>query len=167
MRRMPLTTVAAGVVVSSILVFTAPASAATDTTDTTSATTTTTAIGTAAAVATGKPLAEKWFTLVQNKDVAGLKKFMSPAFELQRADGTGSNKADYLKNISTVQSFNLTDFTASRAGDVLVVRYLADATGIVNGKPYSPGPAPRLTVFKRDGKAWQIVAHANFNPLNG
>ena len=41
------------------------------------------------------------------------------------------------------------------------------AEWIVNGKPYSPGPAPRLSVFVRDGKKWQIVAHANFNPLNG
>jgi len=149
------------VLLSSTVVFVAPAGAATDTT------TTTAAAGTSAAVTTAKPLVTKFFTLVQNKDKAGLEKFMSPAFQLERADGTGSGKAAYLQNISTVQSFNLTDFQASRVGDVLVVRYLADATGIVNGKPYSPGPAPRLSVFVRDGKKWQIVAHSNFNPLNG
>jgi hypothetical protein len=65
------------------------------------------------------------------------------------------------------ESFELTDFVASRAGDVLAVRYLADATGLVDGRPYSPGPAPRLSVFVRDGKRWRIVAHANFNPLAG
>jgi len=162
MRRWPLATVFAGVLLSSTVVFTASAVAAA-----TDATTTTAAIGSAAAVTTAKPLVTKYFTLIQNKDKAGLDKFLSPAFELQRADGSGSGKADYLQNIPTVQSFNLTNFTASRTGDVLVVRYLADATGIVNGKPYSPGPAPRLSVFKRDGKKWQIVAHANFNPLNG
>jgi hypothetical protein len=159
-RRWSLATIVVSVLLSTV-VFAAAASAATD------ATTTTTAKGTSAAVATAKPLVTKYFTLIQNKDKTGLDKFLSPAFELQRADGTGSEKTDYLQNIPTVQSFNLTDFTASRAGDVLVVRYLADATGIVNGKPYTPGPAPRLTVFVRDGKKWQVVAHANFNPLNG
>ena len=164
MRRSLLATTAfAGVLLLSTVAFVAPAGAATDTTTTS----TTTAIGSSAAVTTAKPLVTKYFTLIQNKDRAGLDKFLSPAFELQRADGSGSGKADYLQNIPTVQSFNLTDFTASRAGDVLVVRYLADATGVVNGKPYSPGPAPRLSVFRRDGKKWQIVAHANFNPLNG
>ena len=160
MRRLFLATVVAGVVLSSALVSaTRPADAAD--------TTTTSAGGTSGAVATAKPLVTKFFTLLQNKDKAGLEKFMSPAFQLERADGSGSGKADYLQNIPTVQSFNLTDFSASRAGNVLVVRYRADATGIVNGKPYTPGPAPRLSVFVRDGKKWQIVAHANFNPLNG
>jgi ketosteroid isomerase-like protein len=164
MRRWPFATVFAGVLLSSTVAFTAPAvAAATDTT----ATKTTTTTASSAAVKTAQPLVTKFFTLVQNKDKAGLEKFMSPAFQLERADGSGLDKNAYLQNISTVQSFNLTDFAASRTGDVLVVRYLADATGIVNGKPYTPGPAPRLSVFKRDGKKWQIVAHANFNPLNG
>jgi hypothetical protein len=119
------------------------------------------------AVETGKELATKFFTLIQKKDAAGLDKMLSPAFQLERADGTGSGKADYLKNLPTLNSFELSDFSASRVGSVLVVRYLATATGIVNGKPYTPGPAPRLSVFARNGKRWQIVAHANFNPLTG
>jgi ketosteroid isomerase-like protein len=116
---------------------------------------------------TAKPLVTRFFKLVQAGDKAGLQKFVSPAFQLERADGSGSNKSDYLANLPTVQSFELTDFAASRSGSVLVVRYLAEATGVVNGKPYSPGPAPRLSVFARNGDRWQIVAHANFNPLNG
>jgi hypothetical protein len=115
----------------------------------------------------GTSLATQFFTLIQKKDTAGLDKFMSPAFQLERADGTGSSKADYLKSLPTVNSFELSSFSAKRLGSVLVVRYLATATGVVNGKPYTPGPAPRLSVFVRNGKRWQIVAHANFNPLTG
>src|SRR5438128_1537047 len=118
-------------------------------------------------VATGKALVTQFFTLVQKKDTAGLDKMLSPAFQLERADGSGSGKADYLKSLPTVTSFDLKDFSAQRAGSVLVVRYLATATGLVNGKPYTPGPAPRLSVFVRNGTRWQIVAHANFNPLTG
>jgi hypothetical protein len=40
-------------------------------------------------------------------------------------------------------------------------------TGNVNGKPYTPGPAPRLTVFAWNGQRWQLAAHSNFNPLTG
>ena len=116
---------------------------------------------------TGKELVTQFFTLVQNKDTAGLKKMLSPAFQLERADGSGLGKNEYLKALPTVTSFELTDFAASRAGAVLAVRYLATATGVVDGKPYTPGPAPRLSVFVRNGKRWQIVAHANFNPLTG
>lgn len=118
-------------------------------------------------VATGKELVTRYFTLIQKKDTAGLDKMLSPAFQLERADGTGLGKAEYLQKLPTVTSFELTDFSASRAGSVLVVRYLADATGVVDGKQYTPGPAPRLSVFTRNGKRWQIVAHANFNPLTG
>jgi hypothetical protein len=144
--------------VSSTLLLTAPAGAQA---------TRTSAAANDDAVATAKPLVTKFFTLIQNHDQAGLQQFLSPAFQLQRADGTGSGKTDYLANLPTLQSFELSDFTASRVGTVLVVRYLADATGVVNGKPYTPGPAPRLSVFSRDGKRWHLIAHANFNPLNG
>src|SRR5262249_22639166 len=109
------------------------------------------------ATATGKTLVNKFFTLVQKKDTAGLKQFLSSAFELQRADGSGANKSEYLDNLSTVQSFTLSQIRASRSASVLVVRYLAEATGIVNSKPYDPGPAPRLTVFSRNGDRWQVV----------
>ena len=50
---------------------------------------------------------------------------------------------------------------------MLVTRYLANVTGAVNGKPFTPGPAPRLSVFSWNGRAWQLVAHTNFDPLKG
>ena len=117
--------------------------------------------------ATATKLVSRFFTLIQQHDVAGLKKFVSPAFQLERADGSGMGKPAYLAALPTLSSFELTDLTASQAGTVLVARYLATATGVVNGKPYTPGPAPRLTVFVWNGSAWQIAAHANFNPLTG
>jgi hypothetical protein len=46
------------------------------------------------------------------------------------------------------------------------VRYVAEVEGVVNGRPYTPGPAPRLSVFV-ERKRWLLAAHANFNPLSG
>ncbi|HEU0305026.1 MAG TPA: nuclear transport factor 2 family protein, partial [Gaiellaceae bacterium] len=116
---------------------------------------------------TARPLVVRFFKLVRDRDVAGLATFLSPAFQLQRADGSGAGKAEYLDRLPTVRKFTLASLTASRAGSTLVARYQATVEGIVNGKPYTPGPAPRLSVFHWTGKRWQLIAHANFNPLTG
>jgi hypothetical protein len=117
--------------------------------------------------AAAKPLVVRFFTLLQHKDVPGLEKLLSPAFQVQRADGTASEKTAYLKKLPDVEKFTLSHFRATQHGGTLVVRYLAVVTGKVNGKPYTPGPAPRLTVFAWDGRRWQLAAHSNFNPLSG
>jgi hypothetical protein len=117
--------------------------------------------------ATARPLVDRFFTLVEHKDVPGLRRFLSSAFQVQRADGSASVGEQYLTELPTVDTFRITKLVATQAGSVLVVRYLATVTGKVNGKPYTPGPAPRLSVFIWNGSAWKLAAHANFNPLTG
>jgi hypothetical protein len=116
---------------------------------------------------TAKKLVNRFFLLLADKDRAALEGFLSPAFQVQRADGSGSGKKEYLANLATINRFQITRTRATKAGTTLVVRYLADVEGVVNGKPYKPGPAPRLSVFAWTGKRWQLAAHANFNPLTG
>lgn len=116
---------------------------------------------------TAKQLVNQFFVLLAHKDRAGLQRFLSPAFQVQRADGSGAEKKDYLANLATINQFHITQLRATRADGTLVVRYLARVEGVVNGKPYTPGPAPRLSVFVWNGKRWQLAAHANFNPLTG
>jgi hypothetical protein len=117
--------------------------------------------------AAAKPLVLRFFVLLQRKDHAGLERFLSPAFQVQRADGSASGKAEYLASLPTVVKFYLSGLFATEAGGTLVVRYHARVEGRVNGKPYTPGPAPRLSVFSWNGERWQLAAHANFNPLTG
>jgi hypothetical protein len=116
---------------------------------------------------TAKQLVNRFFVLLVRKDRAGLQGFLSPAFQVQRADGSGADKREYLANLPTVTKFHITKLRATQAGATLVARYLAQVEGVVNGKPYTPGPAPRLSVFAWNGKRWQLAAHANFNPLTG
>jgi hypothetical protein len=116
---------------------------------------------------TAKELVDRFFVLVADKDLAGLDSFLSPAFQNERADGSGGAKKAFLANLSTVNRFRITRLRATQAGATLVVRYLARVEGVVNGKPYTPGPAPRLSVFVWNGEDWQVAAHANFNPLTG
>jgi Domain of unknown function (DUF4440) len=117
--------------------------------------------------AAAKPLVLRFFVLLQKKDVTGLEGFLSPAFQVQRADGTASGKQEYLRKLPDVEKFFISGLHATQAGGTLVVRYLARVVGTVNGKPYTPGPAPRLSVFTWNGTRWQLAGHANFNPLTG
>ena len=109
----------------------------------------------------------KLFQLLHDKDSAGLEAFLSPAFTLQRADGSSADKADFIQRPADVVEFTISGLTATQTGNVMVARYMADVVGTTNGRPYSPGPAPRMSVFLWDGTDWQLVAHANFNPLAG
>jgi hypothetical protein len=117
--------------------------------------------------AAARPLVDRFFTLIEEKNVPGLRSFLSPAFQLQRADGTASAKEQYLTELPTIDSFGITQLVATQDGSVLIARYQATVEGLVNGRPYTPGPAPRLSVFSWNGQGWQLVAHANFNPLSG
>jgi quercetin dioxygenase-like cupin family protein len=117
--------------------------------------------------ATGKLLVRRFLSLLVAKDVAGLDALLSPAFQVQRADGSASSKAAYLRRLADIQSFRVSGVVGTRAGNTLVVRYLARVTGTVEGRAYTPGPAPRLSTFVFVGGAWRLVAHANFNPLGG
>ena len=117
--------------------------------------------------ATASPLVTRFFDLVEHNNVKGLQRFLSPAFLLERADGSGGTKAEYLANLPTITRFSISDLAATQTGSVLIARYQATIEGVVNGKLATPGPAPRLSVFSRSGKTWRLVAHANFNPLTG
>ncbi len=123
--------------------------------------------GAASPTVIGEILVHRYFVLLQQHNVPALRAFLSPAFQIQRADGSGATKTAYLDDLPVVESFQLTNFVATEARGVLVVRYLADVTGEVNGQPYTPGPAPRLSVFSWNGSSWRLIAHANFNPLTG
>jgi hypothetical protein len=117
--------------------------------------------------ATGHRLSNRFFKLLRTKNIEGLQGFMSDAFQVQRANGTGTTKTDFLANLPIVNNFVLTDFQGTQAGPVLVIRYEASVEGVINGHPYTPGPAPRIASYVWNGLRWQIASNANFNPLTG
>ena len=116
---------------------------------------------------TARALSNRFFTLLVRKDVRGLRRFLSPAFQVQRGDGSGSGRKEYLAKLADIDTFELTAFHATQANGTLVVRYLATVEGTVNGRPYTPGPAPRLATYSWDGRRWRLASNANFNPLTG
>lgn len=117
--------------------------------------------------ATGARLAERYLGLLKSKDAVGLDRFLAPEFQVQRADGSGASKAEYLRSLPTITDFVVTDAVGTQKKGTLVVRYLANVAGVTNGKAYSAGAAPRLSTFTWDGRRWQLSSHANFNALQG
>lgn len=113
--------------------------------------------------AEGKRQAAKFLSLLTGTATPALKAFLSPNFILQRADGTSATRTQYLKKIANIKSFVITDAQATQQGAVLVVRYTAQVDQIIDGKQYKQTPAPRLSTFIWNGRAWTLIAHANFN----
>ena len=119
---------------------------------------------------TAAQLAKKFVGLVARHDEAGLRKFLSSAFIIQRADGSFYTKSDYLEHLPTVGKFEINNVAAKLTGSVLVARFDLTVTAVTNGVPQSTTPAPRLSTFVRDHGRWQLAAYANFNtpaPTNG
>lgn len=111
----------------------------------------------------GRKLAARFLTLLKGTSTPALKAFLSPAFLLQRADGTSATRAEYLKAVTNVKSFVITDVKATQQGGTLAVRYTAETDQIVDGVAYKKTPAPRLSTFVWNGRAWTLMSHANFN----
>jgi hypothetical protein len=114
-------------------------------------------------VATATELVTAWLeTLKSGESVADL---MAPNFEIQRADGSGANRNEYLANQAAVDDYTLSDTViASQSGNTLSVRWSLQVSEEINGVQYDDVDAPRLTVFEWTGEAWQIVGYANFTP---
>lgn len=110
-----------------------------------------------------KRLASEFLQLLQDENTAGLKAFLSPAFLLQRHDGTWLTKAQYLEKPATVESYTVTDVHGTRTGNVRVIRYTVQTQQTIDGQQFSADPVPRLSTYVKVKRTWRIVAHANFN----
>ena len=108
-------------------------------------------------------LVEKFFRILSPPDLPALRKFLSPAYLVQRANGTYVNKAETLENPSVLESYELSNLEATRTGPVIVARYDLVADVTIDGEKQSTEPAPRLAVFTKGEQGWQITAYANFN----
>jgi ketosteroid isomerase-like protein len=107
-----------------------------------------------------------WLDAVMSGDPAQLAAILAPEFQIQRADGTGLDKTGYVDGGgANLVDYQLRDVVATEDEDILVVRYLLVVSETISGQPVE-AEAPRLTVFRRDGDRWLVVAHANFAQID-
>lgn len=118
--------------------------------------------------ATGRELATEFLTLLVDADTEGLDEFLADGFQIQRADGTGGDKEEYLADLPQVDSFELGDtMIVTQDDDALTLRWTLVADEAVTDnqseQQLSTDEAPRLSTFVwRDG-GWRLMSHANFN----
>jgi hypothetical protein len=108
-------------------------------------------------------LLEKFFDMLSPPDIPALRKFLSSAYLVQRANGTFATKAETLANPSVLESYEIRNLEVTRTGPVIVARYDLVADVTIDGEAYATEPAPRLAVFTKGEQGWQITAYANFN----
>ncbi len=109
-------------------------------------------------------MATEFLRLLKNEDKPGLRRFLDPAFLLQRGDGSYLDKSGYLKNPSEVAAFKVKNIVATHHGDVRVFRFEAKTDQMVNGNKVPGVWIPRLSTFEKTGKVWRLISHANFLP---
>lgn len=111
----------------------------------------------------GGELADQFFSVLQRGDTEELDALLDPAFQVTRADGSTADKAQYLQQPASVETYQIDNARATRDGDVLVVRYEVTTEEVIDRQSYTSDPAPRLSVFVEEGGSWKLIAHANFN----
>lgn len=109
---------------------------------------------------------EAWANAVASGNVDAVRDHLAPEFQLLRSDGKGYDKAQYLAGgLSKIDStISIQEAVATEHNDLVVVRYVISLKASADGRTMQRS-APRLTVLRRDGDRWLVVAHANFAHL--
>lgn len=103
-----------------------------------------------------------WLDALASREPAMVEKVLAPEFQILRSDGNGFDRASYLGNLPKFSSKpEIQDLVFSAGGDLLVTRYNLRLEQKIGDKPVQ-ALAPRLSVLRRDGAGWLMVAHANF-----
>jgi hypothetical protein len=108
---------------------------------------------------------DPWADALFTGDPVAVEKVLAPEFQILRSDGTGHDKASYLKLLpqQRIRS-RFSDIVATGTGEVMVLRYRIETDQAIEGKDVK-GISPRLSVFRREADRWLICAHANFASL--
>ena len=104
-----------------------------------------------------------WLSVLVKHDPAAIAAVLAPEFQIMRSDGSGYGKDDYVaKGLPTIaKQPEVEKLTVTGFGDTLVARYWL-RTDMTAGGKVAEALAPRITVFRRSGDAWLVVAHGNF-----
>ncbi|HMN87121.1 MAG TPA: nuclear transport factor 2 family protein [Bauldia sp.] len=109
---------------------------------------------------------EAWFVAIRSHDPEKLRAIVAPEFQIMRADGSGYGAADYpTSKLPVINALPKVDeLVVTKEGDIMVARYMTVIDSTRDGKTVE-ARAPRLTVFRKVGDTWLVVAHGNFAAL--
>ena len=95
-------------------------------------------------------------------DSSRIEAILAPEFQVLRGDGKSHDKTGYLTALPKYQFRPRTsDLKITNHANMLVVTYMIESDQTIDNEPVAH-VAPRLTVFRRNGENWLVVAHSNF-----
>lgn len=115
--------------------------------------------------ATATQLLNRFFGALAADNAVTLGALLSPAWMIQRANGTWATRAQYLAAMPDVRQYQIVDVTAQYAMPTLVVRSRTATQEVTaSGATVTSRLAPRLSTFTWQDGRWRMTSHANFNP---
>jgi hypothetical protein len=103
-----------------------------------------------------------WLGALASRDPATVEKVLAPEFQILRSDGSGYDRSSYLGHLPNFTGKpEIQDLVFSSGAGLLVTRYNLRLEQKIGDKPVQ-ALAPRLSVLRREGAGWLMVAHANF-----
>ena len=116
--------------------------------------------------AEGSAAVAQWLKAVTSGDQATIGGLLAPEFQIVRSDGSVYDRAGYLAGGLPVITSppHVEDLVVTAQGDTMVTSYVL-TIGQTRGGKTAEARAPRLTVFRKSGDQWLVVAHGNFASL--
>lgn len=114
---------------------------------------------------TATQLLNRFFGALEADDSAKLGALLSPAWMIQRANGTWATRDQYVAAMPDVRQYQIVDVMARYAAPTLVVRSRTATQEVNAGGALVTSPlAPRFSTFTWQDGRWRMTSHANFNP---
>ena len=118
--------------------------------------------------ALARQLVDTYAQAVFDRDQQALGDLLSEAYVLRRSDGTGYDRQGYIDALAEGSNYELVDFevtdvTAKRDGDILVVLFTLSAEILEDGRSVLSEPSPSLVTFVKVGDEWKLAADAFFS----
>jgi len=115
----------------------------------------------------GEKLTQVFWEQQKNVDLAGFEKTIAPSF--QQALTTGiQNRSQWIELISKakISSFKLSDIKVTQSENTYTISYkVSTGSETIDGKKMSTQAHYRLDVWQKNAKGWQVISHANLNPV--
>ena len=109
---------------------------------------------------------DKFFDAVMSGESGKVDEVLAPEFQIQRANGSRYNAVtypdSYLPVIAKMPSVERLVVTSD--DDIIVTSYVINVEETLDGAVVQ-AIAPRLTIFRKNGEDWLVVAHGNFAPI--
>jgi hypothetical protein len=120
-----------------------------------------------AAQVEGEKLTQIFWEQQKNVDLTGFEKTIALSFQQALTTGV-QNRSQWIELISKakISSFKLSDIKVTQSENTYTISYrVSTGSETIAGKKMSTEPHYRLDVWQKNAKGWQVISHANLNPV--